>query len=151
VFTTGRRVREGRRPGYFWYLSKFCGTVEQVWELPEVGPQVTRRYQALVDHLQAAVLGAGHSSVAVRQAAMARARQVSGRADGAELASALDPGLERWAEKVARHAYTTTDAEVAALLAAGYTEDQIFEITVAAALGAAQARAEFALEALEQS
>ena len=109
------------------------------------------RYQAFVDRLRAAVLGAGQSSVAVRKAALARARQVSGRADGAKLESALDPDLERWVEKVARHAYTTTDREIAELRTAGYSEDQIFEITVAAALGAAQARAECALEALEQS
>ena len=109
-----------------------------------------RRYQAFVDHLQAAVLGDGHSSVAVRKATLARARQVSGRADGAELPSALDPGLERWVEKVARHAYETTDEELVALLAAGYSEDEIFEITVAAALGAAQARAECALGALKK-
>ena len=110
-----------------------------------------RRYQAFVDDLQAAVLGAGHSSVAVRKAAIARARQASGRADGEQLPAALDLGLERWVEKVARHAYTTTDEEVVALLAAGYSEDQIFEITVAAALGSAQARAECALGALKQS
>jgi hypothetical protein len=110
-----------------------------------------RRYQAFVDHLQAAVLGAGHSPVAMRKAAIALARQVGGRADGSELPSALDPGLERWIDKVARHAYTTTDVEVVALLAAGYSEDQIFEITVAAALGAAQARAECAQGALKQS
>jgi alkylhydroperoxidase family enzyme len=109
------------------------------------------RYQAFVDRLQAAVLGDGHSSTAVRSAAIARARQVSGRADRAEPVSALDPALEQWIEKVARHAYKTTDDDVAALLAAGYSEDQIFEITVAAALGAAQARAECALRALKRS
>jgi hypothetical protein len=110
-----------------------------------------RRYQAFVDHLQAAVLGAGHSSVELRKATIARARQLSGRTDGTKLPSALDPHLERWVEKVARHAYKTTDEELVALLAAGYSEDQIFEFTVAAALGAAQARAECALGALERS
>jgi hypothetical protein len=111
------------------------------------------RYQAFVDRLQAAVLGDGHSSAAVRRAAIARARQVSGWAKGGEggPGAALDSGLEQWVEKVARHAYRTTDQELAALLAAGYSEDQIFEITVAAALGAAQTRAECALGALEQS
>lgn len=109
------------------------------------------RYQTFVDRLQAAVLGDGHSSAALRRAAIARARQASGRANGAELASALDRALERWVEKVARHAYKTTDEELAALLAAGYSEDQIFEITIATAFGAAQARAECALEALRES
>jgi alkylhydroperoxidase family enzyme len=111
------------------------------------------RYQAFVDRLQAAVLADGHSSPAMRRAAIARARQVSGRADGTERVSAspLDPALEQWVEKVARHAYKTTDAELAALLAAGYSSDQIFEITIAAALGASQARADCALGALKKS
>jgi hypothetical protein len=112
-----------------------------------------RRYQAFVDRLQAAVLGDGRSSAAVRSAAIARARQLSGGIDGAEpvAVAGLDPALSQWVEKVARHAYRTTDEELAALRAAGYSEDQIFEVTVAAALGAAQARAESALRALKQS
>jgi alkylhydroperoxidase family enzyme len=109
------------------------------------------RYQAFVDRLQAAVLGDGHSSTAVRRAVIGRARHVSGRADGAELLSLSAPALEQWVEKVARHAYRTTDEELSALLAAGYSEDQIFEITIAAALGAAQARADCALGALKRS
>ena len=44
--------------------------------------------------------------------------------------------LEAWVAKVRERAYTTTDADVAALRAAGYSEDQIFEATVAAAVGA---------------
>lgn len=66
----------------------------------------------------------------------------------------LDPALRRsvamggpppdalaaYVDKVRRNAYTVTDADVAGVLAAGYTEDQLFELTVAAAYGASRLR-----------
>jgi hypothetical protein len=48
--------------------------------------------------------------------------------------------LAAYAEKVAHHAYRVTDDDIHALLAAGYSQDQIFEATLSVALGAAQAR-----------
>src|SRR4051812_24529180 len=45
--------------------------------------------------------------------------------------------LRTYVQKVALHAYRVTDEDVAAVKQAGYSEDQIFEITAAAALGAA--------------
>jgi alkylhydroperoxidase family enzyme len=48
--------------------------------------------------------------------------------------------LRGYVRKVARHAYKVTDEEVAALKEAGYSEDQIFEITISAAVGAAVRR-----------
>lgn len=50
------------------------------------------------------------------------------------------PALTAYLEKVRRHAYRVTDEEVLALLAAGHTEDEIFEITLSAAIGAARSR-----------
>lgn len=40
-------------------------------------------------------------------------------------------------EKVAHHSYAVTDEDVAAVRAAGLSEDQIFEIVVCAAIGQA--------------
>ncbi|HEY4024215.1 MAG TPA: hypothetical protein VGM75_36405 [Pseudonocardiaceae bacterium] len=62
--------------------------------------------------------------------------------DTALRAAALagDPLPEPWqsyATAVRDASYTITDADIAKLTAAGHTEDQIFEITVAAAVGAA--------------
>ena len=51
-------------------------------------------------------------------------------------------------EKVARHAYLVTYADVAALRDGGYSEDAIFEITLSAALGAGMARLERGFAAL---
>jgi alkylhydroperoxidase family enzyme len=74
----------------------------------------------------------------------------------------LDPSLRRTAafgtrvpeqvagyvEKVRRHAYEVTDAEVEALKASGWAEDQLFELTLAAAYGAARRRLDAGLEAM---
>jgi alkylhydroperoxidase family enzyme len=49
-------------------------------------------------------------------------------------------GLRAYVDKVARHAYRVTDEDFAALRAAGYTDDQIFEATIAAALHAGLSR-----------
>jgi alkylhydroperoxidase family enzyme len=57
--------------------------------------------------------------------------------------------LREYVDKVAFCAYTVTDDDVAALKAAGYTEDQLFEITVSAALGAGIRRLEAGLAALK--
>ena len=51
-------------------------------------------------------------------------------------------GLRAWVDKVVRHAYRCTDDDVQRLKQAGFDEDQIYEATVAAALGAASARME---------
>ncbi|HJQ22259.1 MAG TPA: hypothetical protein VJ867_18115 [Gemmatimonadaceae bacterium] len=58
--------------------------------------------------------------------------------------------LRAYVDKVALHAYRVTDADVAALKAAGYTEDQIFEITASAALGAALRRLERGIAVLQE-
>lgn len=56
--------------------------------------------------------------------------------------------LAAYAEKVAHHAYKVTDDDIAALLAAGYSEDQLFEATLSVALGAAHIRLQAGLDAL---
>jgi len=48
--------------------------------------------------------------------------------------------MQAYLEKVHRHAYEVTDADVERLKAAGLSEDQIFEQTVAAAIGEGLAR-----------
>jgi alkylhydroperoxidase family enzyme len=51
-------------------------------------------------------------------------------------------------EKVRRHAYRVTDEDVEALKAAGHSEDEIFELTVAAAVAAGLERRAAALRVL---
>jgi alkylhydroperoxidase family enzyme len=56
--------------------------------------------------------------------------------------------LRRYLETVRRHAYRVTDRDVAELKAAGFSEDEIFEHTVAAAVGAGLDRRDAALRVL---
>jgi alkylhydroperoxidase family enzyme len=88
--------------------------------------------------LEASVLeGPGRTDPALRRAAAQNA--------------GLPPALQAYVDTVHRHAYRMRDQDVEALRAAGYTEDQVYEITVAAALGAAGERLRAALRALEDA
>jgi len=60
------------------------------------------------------------------------------------------PDLANLVNKIRTRAYTVTDQDVDALRSS-YTEDQLFEIIVAAAFGAAQDRLSSALSALEEA
>lgn len=61
----------------------------------------------------------------------------------------VPPAATAYVETVRAHAYRVTDAHVEALRAAGLGEDEIFELTVAAAVGAGLERAEAGLRALQ--
>ncbi|HLY30585.1 MAG TPA: hypothetical protein VKQ36_06130 [Ktedonobacterales bacterium] len=56
--------------------------------------------------------------------------------------------LAAYARKVALHAYQVTDDDIQALLAAGYSQDQIFEATLSVAFGVARLRLDAGLRAL---
>jgi hypothetical protein len=58
--------------------------------------------------------------------------------------------LRALVEKIDRHAYKVTDEDLAALRTQ-YSEDQLFEIIVAAAFGAADRRLDAGLRALDEA
>jgi alkylhydroperoxidase family enzyme len=58
------------------------------------------------------------------------------------------PEFAAYLEKVRLHAYRVTDADVQALKDAGFSEEQIFEHTVSAAVAAGLARLDAGLAAL---
>jgi alkylhydroperoxidase family enzyme len=98
------------------------------------------RYEAFRNRLIAAVLHTpGDTPEAVRRAAFEHA---GGTRDG------VPPALTHYVDTVAGHAYRVTDADVAALQAAGFSDDSIFEITVATAVGAALHRLDRGMAAL---
>ncbi|MDJ0840352.1 MAG: hypothetical protein QNK37_27830 [Acidobacteriota bacterium] len=104
------------------------------------------RYQESLTRLVDTVLsGPGKTTPKLRLAVEARAAALSGR-QGSD--TAVPDELSGWVEKVARHAYRTTDEDIESLRLAGYSEDQLFELTVAAAIGASLARLECALGTL---
>ena len=61
----------------------------------------------------------------------------------------LPEPLSTVVEKVAKHAYKVTDDDIAAIRMAGFTDDQIFELVVCAAIGQATRQYEAALAAVE--
>lgn len=58
------------------------------------------------------------------------------------------PEFAAYLEKVRRHAYKTTDADVQVLKDAGYSEDEIFEHTVSGAVAAGLERLDAGLGTL---
>ena len=68
----------------------------------------------------------------------------------ATVASAGEPpaAMTPYLEKVRHRAYTVTDADVEELKAAGISEDEIFEQTVAAAIGEGLRRLDAGLAAI---
>jgi hypothetical protein len=93
------------------------------------------RYEAFRRRLVEAVLSTpGDTPAEQRRAALERATA---------------PGqLGPYVSKVARHAYKITDTDVAQLRQAGHSDDSLFEITVAAAVGAAVYRLDRGMAAL---
>src|SRR4051812_35852106 len=78
----------------------------------------------------------GHTAREVRSAVLGRSAELG----GGEPAGEVPEGLRGYVEKVALQAYRITDDDIASLKAKGHSEDQIFEVTLAAALGAGVAR-----------
>ncbi|HJQ11167.1 MAG TPA: hypothetical protein VJ840_09070 [Gemmatimonadaceae bacterium] len=79
--------------------------------------------------------GSGESEPSERQAA----------ANGRGVSSDLQPLID----KIHRHAYKVTDADIAAAQAK-YGDDKMFEMVVSAALGAANQRLQAGLKALNE-
>jgi alkylhydroperoxidase family enzyme len=98
---------------------------------------VPARHRDLVEAIRKAALDApGKLDLAVRRAAAT--------ADGE-----VPAPVAAYVDKVRRHAYKVTDDDIAALKKAGYSEDQIFELTVGVAVGACVRRYDAAMAALE--
>ena len=105
------------------------------------------RYEDKTRSLTEAVLNSpGETDPAVRRAVEARAAALAGRPT--EGTPEVPQALRSYIDKVALYAYKTTDDDIQALRAEGYSEDAIFELTLSAALGAGLARLERGLAAL---
>jgi hypothetical protein len=89
-----------------------------------------------------------------RRAVVARILEGDGSASHAQRRAAFDSAeltepLRTLIEKIAKHAYKVTDDDIAAILASGLSEDQIFEVAVCAAFGEATRQYDTALAALD--
>ncbi len=81
--------------------------------------------------------GPGELAACVRQAAASRAD--------------VPPEARAYTEKIRRHAYKVVDRDVEDLKAAGWSEDQIFELTIAIAMGEGLYRLDHALRVLKEA
>lgn len=88
-----------------------------------------------MDMLQAALADGGELSAELRRQAAAN--------------QGLPEALAGLVDKIAHHAYRVQDDDIQAIKRAGYSEDQIFELVVAASVGRAVSMAEQALAVLQ--
>jgi hypothetical protein len=89
-----------------------------------------------------------------RQALIARILRGDGTASYAQRRTAFENAAtaepqSTLIDKVAEHANNITDADFATTLSSGFSEDQLFEIVVCAAIGQASREYETALAALD--
>lgn len=96
--------------------------------------EITNAREVLVARI---LEGPGTASPAQRRAAFANA--------------GLAEPLRTLIDKVAKHAYKVTDADIGAARASGISEDEIFELVVCAAIGQAGRQYDTALAALENA
>lgn len=90
------------------------------------------------------------------RAVVIRVLEGDGRASHADRRAAFENAglgepLRTLIDKVARHPTRVSDEDIATVLASGESEDQIFELVVCAAIGAATRQYETALQALEEA
>lgn len=102
------------------------------------------KIQTLIDSV---LNGSGDSNPELRRAVEQRAAAHASRQSGG--GGLLPQEVGSYVDKIARHAYKVTDADIEALRDAGYSEDAIFELTLSAALGAGMARLERGLAAMK--
>jgi alkylhydroperoxidase family enzyme len=102
-------------------------------------PEVRRVTEVVLD-------GPGETPSTLRRSIEARAARLG---DGEREETTVPSELEGYVHKVALHAYKVTDEDVEELKSRGYSEDEIFEITIAAAFGAGLARMEKGLGVLK--
>jgi len=91
--------------------------------------------------------GSGESDTMLRQdiISYAQALTLEQPANSETIPDVLLPYLN----KVILHAYKTIDADIEHLKRAGYSEDELFELTICAAFGAGYARYQCGLSLLE--
>jgi hypothetical protein len=63
----------------------------------------------------------------------------------------IPESLTKYAGKIRNESYRISDYDIKELLASGYSEDAIFEITVSTSLGAASERLNIGLNALKEA
>lgn len=105
-----------------------------------------RRIETIINQLREAVTSGPATTDAVRRSSVAR--RAAAPADAAPSVRGLGDALRAYLDKVAHAPYTITDEQFEALRGSDVSDDELFELTVAAALGAGLARYERGMAAL---
>ena len=92
----------------------------------------------------------GSSSPALREAIAARAAQLNGNPRKGEF-EAIPEVVRKYIDKVATDAYKVLDKDIDKLKAAGYSEDFIYEITLATTTGVSISNLERGLALVEET
>ncbi|HAS45266.1 MAG TPA: hypothetical protein DCS93_32585 [Microscillaceae bacterium] len=99
----------------------------------------------MLEKIILSILGVGKSKSDLRKQTLEKVRNIVRRDTSDDLAPAL---LNTYVDKVARHAYKVVDRDLEALKTDGFSEDEIFELTVTAAFAAGEARVKLVTELL---
>lgn len=106
------------------------------------------RFDEQVENQRQAVLESqGVTERSLRRAVAARAAALGGGPPAAETQEEIPESLRAYVDTVALHAWRITGEDIAAL-GREWSEDEIFEVSVAAAVGAGLARLERGLSIL---
>lgn len=106
------------------------------------------RFDEQVENQRRAVLESqGVTERSLRQAVAARAAALGGGPPAEGTAGEIPEALRAYVDSVALHAWRITDEDIAAL-GREWSEDEIFEVSVATAVGAGLARLERGLSIL---
>jgi hypothetical protein len=93
----------------------------------------------------------GDADASTRRAAFDAAAAVAQGEHASPAVDALPVDLRAFVDTVARHAYRVTDRMVDDLLATGHSEDELFEVILAAATGAGAARLEMGTRVVREA
>src|SRR5258708_2153518 len=96
----------------------------------------------LLKAIDAILNSPGATELQLRRALLERTRSGAGHVPG---------DLREFVDKIAERPWTITDDDFIRLRAAGYSEDQLYELTLAAALCAGLLRSDAGLRALEEA
>ena len=105
--------------------------------------------QKLFDINESVTSGPGESEAALRSEIVRYAGATV--LEQAAHNDAIPDNLLPYLDKVIRHAYKVTDADVEHLKRQGYSEDELYEFTVSAAFGAGYARYQQGMSLLNQN
>lgn len=101
----------------------------------------------MIQALKRAVLGKGHANPELRQRVYEKVNTLVLSGDDTPLSPST---LNAYIEKLSKHAYKIVDRDIEYLKAEGFSEDEVFELTIVGATAAGVTRLERGLSILQK-